>query len=397
MSVVSPGVAGRAADEFVVKLRDGLTALNANRLPAAQANLEAAAKLRPSSAEAWAGLAQTYLKAGSSKSAAAAERAGVLGKKNPTVCHVLAVYYSETGDVHKAAQFERVYALSPIADPEAKARAGEMALQDHDAQGAIPLLESAVENQRSRADLRRMLASAYAGAGQIDKSVDTLRKVVELAPYEEASYFDLGETLLRQQKFEDAVKVLEAGRRTLDKSAQIELALGVAYYGLRRFTDATTSFFHTIQLAPEVEQPYVYLGRMMDQLGDRLLDFQQRVEAWQKANPKNYLASFLLAKCRIETGDQLTTAEVLLRQSIALSGDFWESHYELATILEKRRDFSGAAAELQRAIALSPNQASPHYLLARVYDRLRQPDKANAERELHRKLNALGKSPGGMN
>ncbi len=395
--MVSPVKAGLAADEFVVKLRDGLTALNANQLPAAQANLEAAVKLRPASAEAWAGLAQTYLKAGSSKSAAAAERAGVLGMKNPVVCHVLAIYYSETGDIHRAAQFERVFALSANADPEARARAGEMALQDKDARGAIPLLESAVEKQSTRADLWRMLASAYASAGKKDRALGSLRKVAELAPYEEASYFDLGEMLLKQQKFEDAVKVLEAGLRTLDKSAQIELALGVAYYGLRRFTDATTSFFHTIELAPEVEQPYVYLGRMMDQLGDRLLDFQQRVEAWQKANPKNYQASFLLAKCRIETGDQLTTAEELLRQSIALRGDFWESHYQFATILEKRRDFSSAAAELRRAISLSPNQAPPHYLLARVYDRLRQPDKANAERDLHRRLNALGKSPGGMN
>ena len=221
----------------------------------------------------------------------------------------------------------------------------------------------------------------------MDQASESLRKVLELAPYEEASYFDLAEIYLKEQKFDEAVKVLEPGHRTLDKSPQIELALGVAYYGLRRFRDATTSFFRTMELAPEVEQPYVYLGRMMDQLGDRLPEFQQRVEQWQKANPRNYLAAILLAKCRIETGDQLATAEELLHQSITLRGDYWEAHYELATILEKRRDYSGAATELQRAIALSPNQAPPHYLLARVYDRLGDPDKANAERALHQKLN----------
>ncbi len=381
-------LASPPSDEFAAKLRDGLTALSAGEFPAAQANLEAAAKLKPASAEAWAGLAQTYLKAGNSKSSAAAERAGTLGKSNAAVCHVLAMYYSETGDVHQAAQFERVYALSEHADREALARAGQLALQDNDARGAIPLLETAVKKQPAQADLRRMLASAYAGTGQTDRGIEALRKVVELAPYDEASYFDLGQVLLRQQKFDQAAKVLEQGRRTFDKSAQIELALGVAYYGLRRFTDAAASFFRTMDLAPDVEQPYAYLGRMMDQLGDRLPEFRGRVESWQKVTPKNYLAAFLLAKCRIETGDQLASAEELLRHSIALRGDFWEAHYELATVLEKRRDYLSAAAELQRAIALNPNQAPPHYLLARIYDRLGQADKANAERVLHQKLNA---------
>ena len=60
------------------------------------------------------------------------------------------------------------------------------------------------------------------------------------------------------------------GRKNFDKSPQLELAAGVAYYGLRRFPEAIEAFLRTIRLDPGIEQPYVFLGRMLDQAEDKL-------------------------------------------------------------------------------------------------------------------------------
>jgi hypothetical protein len=66
--------------------------------------------------------------------------------------------------------------------------------------------------------------------------------------------------------------VLEDGKKVFSRSAQIELTLGVAYYSMRRFPDAVDAFLRVIGIDPGVEQPYVFLGRMLDQTEAKLPD-----------------------------------------------------------------------------------------------------------------------------
>ena len=82
----------------------------------------------------------------------------------------------------------------------------------------------------------------------------------------ESLYFEAAQPLLQQGKFAEAIAILSAGTKYLKNSAQLELALGVAYYGLRRFDDAAGAFLRTIAIAPDIEQPYVFLGKFLDQI-----------------------------------------------------------------------------------------------------------------------------------
>ncbi len=76
----------------------------------------------------------------------------------------------------------------------------------------------------------------------------------------------------------------------------------------------------------------------------------------------------------------------MLRESIAIYSNDWESHYELGVFLADKHDYQESAAELMRSIELDPKQAMPHYHLARVYDRLGEPERAKSEREVHERL-----------
>ena len=240
------------------------------------------------------------------------------------------------------------------------------------------------------AAIMRGLALYYSEAGQSSKAAAELQAALRLRPYEEAYYFELSQIYLREQKFEPALESLNTGVKLFDKSAQLELARGVALYGLRRFPEAIDSFLRTIQLAPEVPQPYLFLGRMLDQAESKLPEIAKAFAGYQKANPQSYLGSFLFAKAlALENGDP-ARIESLLRDSIGKNEGFWESHFELGLLFEKRRDFSSAAAEIERAVELNPKEATPHYRLARVYDRLGKKAEADAQRELHAKLSAEG-------
>ena len=236
------------------------------------------------------------------------------------------------------------------------------------------------------ADTHERLGKTYEANGQLEKAAAEYEQAIKLSPYKESYYFEAAHVYLLRQQFDAAVKILERGRRIFDKSAQLALALGVAYYGERRFADAANAFLRTIDIAPEVQQPYVFLSKMLDQAIDRLPDIMRRFETWASANPSDPLAQFVFAKGLLVGGGDQAKAEQLLRRSIGLKGDQWESHYELGVLLEKQRKLPEAATELERSIIINANQADVHYHLSRVYDRLGQSDKAAEQRGIHERL-----------
>jgi tetratricopeptide (TPR) repeat protein len=234
----------------------------------------------------------------------------------------------------------------------------------------------------------RGLAFYYSETGNFDKAILLLQAALRIRPYEESYYFELSQQLLRMQKFEAALATLEAGVKVFDKSAQLELARGVALYGLRRFPGAIDAFLRTIQLAPEVEQPYVFLGRMLDVAEDKMPAITKVLATYAQSQPNSYMSGFLYAKALAAGGGNGDQIESLLRKSIALRNDFWESHFELGLALERKRAFDEAAKELERSIELSPTEPVPRYRLARVYDRLGKTAEANQQREIHARLSS---------
>jgi tetratricopeptide (TPR) repeat protein len=244
--------------------------------------------------------------------------------------------------------------------------------------------QAAIEHERS--------GRAFEAKGDLEKAAAEYEQAVQLSPSEESFYFEAGHARLLLQQFDAAVRDLERGCKAFDKSAQLELALGVAYYGERRFGDAAGAFLRTIDLAPEVRQPYVFLSKMLDQSADRMPEILPRFQKWAAGNPDDAQAQFVYAKGILASGGDTSAAERLLRSSIRLKSDQWESHFELGVLLEKQRRFPEAAAELERSIALSPRQPDAHYHLSRVYDRLGESAKAAEQRDIHARLT----SPGGI-
>jgi Flp pilus assembly protein TadD len=199
-------------------------------------------------------------------------------------------------------------------------------------------------------------------------------------------YFEFGQRLLQKQDFTQAADVFVRGLRTNAKDPQLILALGVARYGQRRFDDAAIAFLQVIRIDPQIEQPYAFLGKMLDQAGTHLEKISEAFEARAASNPQNAQAQLLLAKARLANDPHDAKAESLLRAALSLDANNWEAHYELGVLLEGKRNYREAAAELSRASEIDPKQPMPHYHLARVYERLGEAERAKAEREMHQAL-----------
>lgn len=368
-------------------LRDGLVALQHRDLPVAERDLSQAATLVPNNPYVWASLAQVYWKRGNkSKALESADRAAALSQGNPAVAHGLAIFYTEAQEFNKAAQMEASYAGSPQADRGAAGRAAQLYLNAGDPQDALQWAKISAEGDASAAN-EDLLGRTLVANGNAADGLKALEAAYKGDPNNAAIAFDYAHALLNKEDFSGAAKVLQPASEADPKDAQLVLALGVARYGQRRFEEAIVAFLKTIQLDPTIPQPYVFLGRVLDQAGDHLPQITADYQAWYQRYPKRFEPAYLLAKAKIAGGDS-GDAEKLLRQSIGEKSDYWASHFELGQLLAKQHHYPAAAAELQRAVALNPTEPMPHYHLARVYERLGETEKAKQEQDIHARLTA---------
>ena len=315
-----------ASPTFEESFRAGLLALQRNDLNAATANLETAARLAPNNGRVWVALAQTYRKLKESgKADEAAAKAETLGATDPLVLSTLAIYYSESSQILKAAEAQAKYSALVPKDAAAREKA-------------------------------------------------------------ESLYFDAVNPLLQTQKFGEAIAILSKAREQLPNSAQLELALGVACYGLRRFDEAADAFLRTIAIAPEVDQPYIFLGKFLDQIPARLPEVTKQFVNYEEAHPASALGYRLHAKALNMQSIEPEASRKLLERAISIDANDPSSHFELGVVFDRTQQYPEAAREFERAAELDPADPATHYRLSRIYDRLGKHDAARMERERHAKL-----------
>ena len=279
------------------------------------------------------------------------------------------------------------------ATPPASLQRGLIALQQGQLTEARTALEEASRAAPNNPYVWSSLAETYLRLEEPAKASSAAGTAEKLAGKNQVIhqalgmfYFEYAQRLLRKQDFTQAANVLDGALRTHPKDPQLILALGVARYGQRRFDDAADRFLQVIRVDPTIEQPYIFLGRMLDQAGTHLDQITKAYESWAARNPQNAQAQMLLAKARLVNDPKDAEAETLLERSVSLDSSNWEAHYELGVLLAAKRDYQKAVAELSRASELDPKQPMPHYHLARVYDRLGEAERAKAEREAHQAL-----------
>jgi tetratricopeptide (TPR) repeat protein len=220
--------------------------------------------------------------------------------------------------------------------------------------------------------------------GDPARMVMQLQQAIRAEPGRESHYTDLGNLLLGTQNFKEAALVLETARGRFPGSAQVNLSLGVAYYGQRRFPEAVGAFLEAAERDHDAEQPVAFLGRILEHAGERATDVKAVFARYAKEHPQSALGHYLFGKA---AGDAAA-----LRRSIAINPNIWDSHFELAGLLEKSSDYASAALEFEKAAKLSPKNPAPQFRLFRVYTRLNQSAKAAAAKARFDTLTAQEKA-----
>jgi tetratricopeptide (TPR) repeat protein/transglutaminase-like putative cysteine protease len=147
-------------------------------------------------------------------------------------------------------------------------RAGVKALESKDYQGAIDLLQRAVNGDASLRDGWYDLGRAYAGANNHSDAIGAFRKQIALDPNHKLANLDLGMELQQSGKNDEAVS---AYRKQLeiapyDKESHKDLGLLLAQMG--RDTDARTELEAAVAIPPDDPETKLALAQVYTRLGD---------------------------------------------------------------------------------------------------------------------------------
>lgn len=382
-------LAAQTGEEF---LREGLVALQSNNLQEALSSLQKAQATTSNDIRVRLALAETYRLLDRPQDAEAeTDAVAAMAEDNPALLRALSIYFENAGNAAEAARIESSFTHYFPEDLSGFGRAATFYLESGDFTNAAEFAMSGLE-RREMASLYEILASAQAQLGRHQEAVKAFEGAIRLKPYDEEVRYNLAYLSLRRQEFDQALKVLDEAGKLFDKSPRIELGRGTALYGLRRFDEAIEAFLKAARLAPGAPQPHYFLGRMIEQAGDRIGEIVERQRAFAEAQPDSYLSSFLYGQALLASlppSDDPAAYEEsaqALRRSIELKNDYWESHFELGQALERQKRYEEAQAELERAVELNPQSSKPQYRLSRVYTRLGKTDLAEAARLKHAEL-----------
>jgi hypothetical protein len=99
------------------------------------------------------------------------------------------------------------------------------------------------------------------------------------------------------------------------------------------------AFVEAGRLAPDVEQPVLFLGRIWEHAGEQEAAVLERFRDYAQRHPRSALGHYLVGKA---TGN-----EAALRRSLALQATP-DASYELGQLLEKQGQNAAAALEFER-------------------------------------------------
>ena len=264
-----------------------------------------------------------------------------------------------------------------------------IAIEDHHAGAAVPLLQrlialrpdfaearltlghalldldrtdEALRAFRDAVGLKPDLAAAHNGLGiafrklgQWPAARAALKRAVTLQPGYAEAWTNLGNVLWSQGELDHAIAAHGEALKFRPDYAVAYANLGTALRSAGRLSEAVAAYREALARAPGLAAAHNDLGTTLRATGDAAAALQ----AFDRAlalDPANAGAAYNRGVALTDL-DRLPEAEAALRQSIALDPGRAAPHYALGNVIRDLGDLAGAAAEFRAAVQLDPGFA----------------------------------------
>ena len=249
---------------------------------------------------------------------------------------------------------------------------------------ALESLESITADRKP--DVLYLRGKVLEGLGK-PESISPIMAACGIQPGNDTFCADAAVNAIRQEKYLEAVAVLEPAIGKSSGSVALLSLLGLAQFRLGRYREAITSYTAALEKDPGVDASREGLGFLYYVTGN-LEKARSIIEAGLK-NPKadHYLAhleAMVLYRASPRLRPQALDA---VNRALQANAKFAPSYFLRGKIRMDQNDLSGALADFKRAVALDPKYPLPYYKMAQIYVRQGRAQEAAAARST---FSALG-------
>ncbi|HEY6923346.1 MAG TPA: tetratricopeptide repeat protein, partial [Steroidobacteraceae bacterium] len=229
-------------------------------------------------------------------------------------------------------------------------------------------------------DLREILADVYAGADDLPKAEEQLRKLVDLKPHEFAYRYQLAMFYARSHNMDAAQRTYEQAVTALPDSDDAKLALVNFLTTQRTREQAEQTLRKYIQANPDKYELRLGLGALLTRAGafkDASATYQDVIDRDPNGPSgmvaRDRLARLYVAQNRIDDAQKLI-AEVLQKSPRDDDALLLRGQIELA-----RNDATAAIGDLRAVIRDQPGAVPVRQMLAQAYQVNNQPGLAEEQ------------------
>lgn len=314
----------------------------------------------PSRKEVYKVLGKRYLDAGNKQAAADVFARMVKHFPKSYVGHFyLGRIYSDLGRYRKARdEFERTVELAPELNQPRWELIQLYQSHNLDKNGKlIPLYEEILEYNPENAAAAMELSLAYYKSGRSGEA-DRMLAGLGRRSLEDASVIrTLMQRLVLEERYGDALTVLEGMRAGAPASSGLQYATGVVHYNKDQYQQAIKAFKGVPPQSEFYLNAVIHRGIIayqQENLEQAIAILKNGLDSVDEADKRDiipYLSSFYKQK-----GD-LKTAEALLRQGLEIAPESTDFRFELGVLYDEQDRREQALEQMQKVLDLDPDHA----------------------------------------
>ena len=232
------------------------------------------------------------------------------------------------------------------------------------------------------------MANAFRRLGKDDEALVGYRRFLELDPRNPQVRYQLAQILIEREQYTEARKELQAALDQEPKLAAARNALGVIAINEGNLAAAEQEIREAIRQRQDVRLAHFNLAVIAESRGD-VSTAQQQYLREIELHDRSFKAWFNLGRLYERLGDRDRQIQAL-KGAIDANPSFAEGYFYLAKAhLDAGRDLQPAIAIARKGLELAPDSPyAPlgHYVIADIYNRLGQPDLAQREAAIGRRL-----------
>jgi arylsulfatase A-like enzyme/Tfp pilus assembly protein PilF len=239
------------------------------------------------------------------------------------------------------------------------------------------------------------MANAYRRLGKDEEALVGYRRFLELDPRNPQVRYQLAQILIEREQYADARRELQAALEQEPKLAAARNALGVIAINEGNLAVAEQEIQEAIRQREDVRLAHFNLAVIAETRGDVATARQQYLKEIE-LHDRSFKAWFNLGRLYERLGDRDRQIQALAG-AVEANPSFAEGYFYLAKAhLDAQRDLQRAIDIARQGLALAPDSPyAPlgHYVIADIYSRLGQPERAQREAALGRKLEQRDRRP----